>query len=187
MKYKILINGTCGEAKYFTVTPAAKEFWQEKIDELDYELLNDYIWGDADLDDIPEEAQFMGEDPDYFMPSVERSVVDWDNLCIWVQPVDGKMQQYSIAKNQIELIDDYDFEEDEEYLVISEYMKGTIFGAEIELPDGESFDKDKLKFFSCLDPNKESVFSGMSYDEIELENTELDLIGKGRNAYIIEK
>ncbi len=111
----------------------------------------------------------------------------FDNLYIWVQPVDGESKDYSIAKNQIEWIEDYDFEEGEEYLVVSEYMKGTIFGAEIELPDGELFDKDKLKFFACIDPNKESVFSGMSYDEIELENTELDLIGKGRNAYIIEK
>jgi hypothetical protein len=187
MKYKILINGTCGEAKYFAIKEEAKAFWQEKIDEFDHDLLNDYIWGDADLDEIPDSAQFMGEDPYDFMPTVERSIIDFDNLYIWVQPVDGESKDYSIAKNQIEWIEDYDFEEGEEYLVVSEYMKGTIFGAEIELPDGELFDKDKLKFFACIDPNKESVFSGMSYDEIELENTELDLIGKGRNAYIIEK
>jgi hypothetical protein len=183
MKYQININGTCCENKYFAVSKEAKEFWKEKVDSYDYDLLNEYVWDEADLDEIPESARFM-DDNDFAM---EYTVVDLDFCEVWLQNIDKPEQEsvvFLIEDENIVKFDDEEFDNDD-YLVISEFMKGTIFGGEIELAEGETFDASKLKIYLSEDIDGLSILTSVYYDEEEIENTELSLMGKGRSVYFV--
>lgn len=184
MKYNVYVNGTCLESKYYPIDYATREFWEENIYD---ELLNDYLWGDADLNDIPENARFLGDEPDDYYCDTVSIVIDPTACIVSVSPVDEAppVDDFDIEDENIVSLDVDEFNDDL-YLVVSEIYKGTIYGGEIEID--EPFDKSKLKIHLSKDLEGEPSLAYMTYDGVDIDNTEMELMeSKGRSVFIIEK
>ena len=216
--YHIQISGYGGEASYMSISKEAHDFWKASKEENgDYDLVQ-YITraedGDfefEDIDEVPENAQFMtdedGDPRPWYEPPNELDHTfgaGYDSSYISVDEVDG--EDYG-AKHIREVIDREDLsdlndriyeESGEEYVELvemgccdehteAEYIVQMYSAEKGTFFDGiiethGDFDPKKLKIHTVEYLNGEDTVTEVWYDGVEVDNNGGDTNGKGYYA-----
>jgi hypothetical protein len=157
-KYRILVGGKGAECYVHRIDKEKRKIL------LDLKIEEDKMENDeiaevlgvhfvTDSDDI-----YLG--PYYNSETYHISVYDENENLVW-----ESNDQHKFQEEQIE----YEFEdEDDDVLVVEDYVKGTFYTYEIELE--QNFDPTKLTPIVSEIPNDISIVSDLMYSDVELKN-----------------